>query len=142
MPSQLLHPFIAPLTPPSLPLQVCNTFTQLAAALADSTPDWLCPLLGEAPGCAPTQRVRLVCASQVRRDPTVTPHVPSHRPSTLVARAARPEHARPRPRSPACLRPPSPGELVTIPFPRCARSSTRLTGVRQPGACSTRRGRA
>lgn len=32
--------------PPPLS-QVCNTFTQLAAALADATPDWLCPLLGE-----------------------------------------------------------------------------------------------
>ena len=65
-------PALTTLTPPHTPfhylsLQVCNTFTQLAAALADSTPDWLCPLLGEAPGCAPTQRVRLVCASQVRR---------------------------------------------------------------------------
>ena len=45
--------------------KVCNTFTQLAAALADATPDWLCPLLGEEPRCAPRQRVRLVCASQV-----------------------------------------------------------------------------
>ena len=76
------------------------------------------------------------------------PHCAPHRAlPTLVARAARPEHAQPRPRSPACLRPPSmptcsqPGELVTTPFPRCARSSTRPTGVRQPGACSTRRGR-
>eukprot|EP00908_Phaeocystis_cordata_P003471 Transcript_13803.p1 GENE.Transcript_13803~~Transcript_13803.p1 ORF type:complete len:553 (+),score=177.09 Transcript_13803:62-1720(+) len=46
--------------------KVCNTFTQLAAALADATPDWLCPLLGEGvKGCAPAQSMRLVCASQL-----------------------------------------------------------------------------
>ena len=83
---------------------MCNTFTQLAAALADATPDWLCPLLGEAPGCAPPQRVRLVCASQVRRDPPWRPRLTLLEQHTH-ARAA--TSARFRPPTPASARRPS-----------------------------------
>jgi hypothetical protein len=44
--------------------KVCNTFTQIAAALADTSPSWLCRALGEElPRCR-ARPVRLQCASR------------------------------------------------------------------------------
>jgi len=44
--------------------KVCNTFTQIAAALADAAPAWLCRALGEELHRCRASPVRLQCASR------------------------------------------------------------------------------